>query len=66
MEIRIELIEKAKRMPTQKDADPQGCVVTLHEMDGLRIEHYSYVQRFGKYITHWGKIPELRKGRETT
>lgn len=34
MEIRIELIEKAKRMPTQKDADPQGCVVTLHEMDG--------------------------------
>ena len=61
MEITIELIDKAERMPTREDADAQGCVVTLHRMDGLRIENWNNVHRYGRYITHWGRIPEMKK-----
>jgi len=54
MKIVVDLVDKAERLPTAKDADAQGCVVALHRYDGLRVEHWTNVVRFGRLITHWG------------
>ena len=55
MRIVIDLVDKAERLPTMQDADAHGCVVALHQMDGLVVMHVSNVVKFGRFITHWGR-----------
>lgn len=54
-------IATAKRKPTQADADPYGCVMAYHMMQGVMIIGW-HVVGDGGYYTHWAHIPEAPHG----
>lgn len=59
MQITIELIRTAERLPTREDGDAQGCVLTLHDHNGFDVEHYSNVERYGRHVLAWAKLPDV-------
>jgi hypothetical protein len=61
MQITIELIRTSERLPTQADGDAQGTVLTLHEYNGFDVEHYSNVDKYGRHIPAWAKLPDVKE-----
>ena len=50
-------IDKRERMPTEADADGQGCVLAWHRYQGVVILNVHNVIDYGSYVTHWMKTP---------
>lgn len=50
-------IPAAEHMPTEADADKQGCVLAWHEYQGVIVLHIHNMTNFGTFITHWMPTP---------
>ena len=50
-------IPVSERMPTEADADRQGCILAWHEYQGVIVLHIHNMTNFGRFITHWMPTP---------
>ena len=50
-------IDKREHMPTEADADDQGCVLAWHRYQGVVVLNVHNVANYGSYVTHWMKTP---------
>ena len=44
-------------MPTEADADVQGCVLVWHVYQRVIVLHVRNLENFGTFITHWMPTP---------
>lgn len=49
-------ISAAEEMPTEADADAQGCVLVWHALNGAMVTGWHQVAR-NRYMTHWMRTP---------
>lgn len=50
-------IDKKERMPQEKDADKQSCVIVWHKYQGAMVTGWMRA-RDSEFITHWMPTPE--------
>lgn len=51
-EAKILWVPVTERMPTEKDADPQRCVLAWHVYQGMMVTGWHQING-NQFITHW-------------
>ena len=51
-EVTIQWVPVTERMPTEKDADPQRCVLAWHVYQGVMVTGWHQIDG-NQFITHW-------------
>lgn len=59
--VTIELVDKRECMPDKADEDEYGCILAVHEHNGLMLTNSSNFREYGGHMTHWARCPDLRK-----
>ena len=61
-EVTIQWVPVTERMPTEKDADPQRCVLVWHAYQGVMVTGWHQING-NQFITHWA-TPRGPEGEE--
>lgn len=51
-------VDRDERLPTEKDADAQGCVIVWHVYNGVMVTGWFNVEN-NRFISHW--IPAITR-----
>lgn len=61
-EVTIQWVPVTERMPTEKDGDPQRCVLAWHVYQGVMVTGWHQIKG-NQFITHWA-TPRGPEGEE--